>query len=221
MLEADLTEAFEGHEVDATLPRMSRRLLSSLLATAALAAGLVSLDAARQPAPTPGPLRFEVSYPASRSDTPLDGRLLLILSTRKDGEPRFHVAYGPEGQPVFGLDVEGWPGGAPASVGGNTIGFPVERLADIPAGTYTVQALFHRYETFKRGDGHTVKMPMDRGEGQQWNLAPGNLYSTPRQVTIDPVTSGAVSITLDQIVPEIPAAKDTNTSSTSASRAHC
>ncbi len=188
----------------ATLPRMSRRLLSALLAAATLAAGLVSLDA-RQPASTPGPLRFEISYPASRSDTPLDGRLLLILSTRKDGEPRFHVAFGPEGQPVFGLDVENWPAGAPASVDDGTIGFPVQRLSEIPAGTYTVQALFHRYETFKRGDGHTVKMPMDRGEGQQWNLAPGNLYSTPRQITIDPATSGAIAITLDQIIPEIPA----------------
>ena len=126
-----------------------------------------------QPASTPGPLRFEISYPASRSDTPLDGRLLLILSTRKDGEPRFHVGVGPEGQPIFGLDVENWPGGAPASVDGEHHRLPGAAAAEIPAGTYTVQALFHRYETFKRGDGHTVKMPMDRGEGQQWNLGAG------------------------------------------------
>ena len=158
--------------------------------------------AASQPASPAGPLRFEVSYPASRSDVPLDGRLLLMLSTRKDGEPRFHIAPGPEGQPIFGLDVEGWPGGAPASVSDGTIGFPVQRLSEIPAGTYTVQALFHRYETFTRSDGHTVKMPMDRGEGQQWNLAPGNLYSTPRQITIDPVSSGAV---VDHARPDHPA----------------
>jgi hypothetical protein len=56
------------------------------------------------------------------------------------------------------------------------MGFPLDSINDIPAGTYTVQALLHRYETFKRGDGHTVKMPMDRGEGQQWAQAPGNLY---------------------------------------------
>ena len=49
-----------------------------------------------------------------------------------------------------------------------------------------MQALLHKYETFKRGDGHTVKMPMDRGEGQQWARAPGNLYSTPQTVTFDP-----------------------------------
>ncbi len=63
---------------------------------------------------------------------------------------------------------------------------------DIPAGTYSVQALIHKYETFKRGDGHTVKMPMDRGEGQQWARAPGNVYSTPQTITIDPRKGGTV-----------------------------
>ena len=164
---------------------MPRRAVFVLAFTALAATGLVRLRA-NQPASAAGPLRFEVSYPAARSTEPLDGRLLLILSTRTDGEPRFHVNAGTTGQPIFGLDLEGWPGGAPASVGGGTIGFPVQRLSEIPAGTYTVQALFHRYETFRRSDGHTVKLPMDRGEGQQWNLAPGNLYSTPRQITIDP-----------------------------------
>jgi hypothetical protein len=29
-----------------------------------------------------------------------------------------------------------------------------------------------------------VKLPMDRGEGQQWNQAPGNIYSKPVKVKI-------------------------------------
>ena len=45
---------------------------------------------------------------------------------------------------------------------------------DLPAGSYTVQAVLHKYETFHRSDGHVVKLPMDRGEGQQWSRAPGN-----------------------------------------------
>ena len=49
-----------------------------------------------------------------------------------------------------------------------------------------MQALLHRYETFHRADGHVVKLPMDRGEGQQWNRAPGNLLSTPREVASTP-----------------------------------
>ncbi len=199
---------------------MSRRHVPALVLAALLGPVIATLGATAASSQA-GPLRFEVSYPAARSETPLDGRLLLILSTRKDGEPRFHVNDGPTGQPVFGLDLEGWPGGAPASVTGPTIGFPVQRLSEIPAGTYRVQALFHRYETFRRSDGTTVKLPMDRGEGQQWNQAPGNLYSTPREITIDPVTSGAVSITLDQIIPPIAPPKDTKYIRTNASRARC
>ena len=67
-----------------------------------------------------------------------------------------------------------------------------------------------------------MKLPMDRGEGQQWNRAPGNLYTTPREITIDPATSGAIAIALDKVIPPIRAARRTrSTSSTSASRASC
>ena len=79
------------------------------------------------------------------------------------------------------------------------LGFPLESIADIPAGTYSVQALLHKYETFHRADGHTVKLPMDRGEGQQWAQAPGNLYSTPRRITISK-TSGTIAIELDKTI---------------------
>jgi len=44
-------------------------------------------------------------------------------------------------------------------------------VKDIPAGEYYVQALVNRYETFKRSDGHTIKMPMDQGEGQKWTAS--------------------------------------------------
>ena len=44
---------------------------------------------------------------------------------------------------------------------------------------------------------------MDRGEGQHWNQAPGNLYSLPEKITFDPVTPDAISIELDQVIPPI------------------
>ena len=50
---------------------------------------------------------------------------------------------------------------------------------------------------------------MDRGEGQQWNAAPGNLYSTPRKVTIDPSAGTVLSISLDKEIPPIPRPADT------------
>jgi hypothetical protein len=49
---------------------------------------------------------------------------------------------------------------------------------------------------------------MDRGEGQQWSRAPGNLYSTPKQIRIDANTQ-PVSITLDKVIPPIEPPKDT------------
>ena len=61
-------------------------------------------------------------------------------------------------------------------------GYPYDSLADLPDGDYVVQALLHRYETFRLASGKTVKLPMDRGEGQQWRRAPGNLYSEPATV---------------------------------------
>ena len=72
-----------------------------------------------------------------------------------------------------------------------------------------MQALIHKYETFKRADGHTVKMPMDRGEGQQWARAPGNVYSTPQTITIDPRKGGTVAITLDKTIEPLPKPTDT------------
>jgi len=68
--------------------------------------------------------------------------------------------------------------------------------------------LLHIYETFHRKDGHVVKLPMDRGEGQHWNLAPGNLLSTVRKMRLDPAESRRIEIQLDQVIPSIPEPKD-------------
>ena len=135
-------------------------------------------------------LRIAVTYPATLAAGPLDGRVLVVLSTDREGEPRFQIADGLGAQQVFGIDVEGWrPGEARSSTPGSSASR--SRAWTGPAGTYHVQALLHRYETFRRADGHTVKLPMDRGEGQQWNRAPGNLYSTPASSPSIPPRRGA------------------------------
>ena len=156
-----------------------------------------------------GPLRIEVSVPASAGSQPLDGRVLLMLSTDPSDEPRFQISDGVKTQQVFGVDVEGLPPGKAAVFDAAVLGYPVASLDQVPPGTYTVQALLHRYETFRRADGHTVKLPMDRGEGQQWNRAPGNLYSAPQKLTIDPKRGGTVRLVLDQVIPPIPDPPDT------------
>jgi hypothetical protein len=45
---------------------------------------------------------------------------------------------------------------------------------------------------------------MDRGEGQQWNLAPGNLYNQPVEMEIDPAKGGTLRLSLDKEIPPIP-----------------
>jgi hypothetical protein len=179
------------------LPQAALLFGPGALALAALA-GLAPSDSR-------GGLRFSVTYGSDKSSTPLDGRLLLMLSTDKTGEPRTQISDSIlKTQQIFGIDVEGWKAGNAAVVAGDVLGYPVETLAAIPPGTYQVQALLHRYETFRRADGHVVKLPMDRGEGQQWSKAPGNLYSTPREITIEAGKPATFSIELDQTIPPIP-----------------
>ncbi len=152
--------------------------------------------------------RFSVSFPREQSAAPLDGRLLLVVSTDPSGEPRMQINDTPSSQMIFGVNVDGLQPGQAAVVNEHASGYPLHSLADLKPGEYYVQAVLNIYETFHRSDGHTVKLPMDRGEGQHWNLAPGNLYSKPQKVTI--AAAGApIAIVLDQEIPPIPEPKDT------------
>ena len=153
--------------------------------------------------------RFEISFPETASKEALDGRLLLLISTNETQEPRFQISEDLTTQQVFGVNVDGWKAGQPMVVDQSAFGYPRRSLTDIPAGEYWVQALLHRYETFRRSDGHTVKLPMDRGEGQQWSRAPGNLYSTPKKIRIDAAGPTPIALTLDKIIPPIEPPKDT------------
>jgi hypothetical protein len=153
--------------------------------------------------------RFSIAFPRELSPAPLDGRLLLLLSTDPSAEPRMQINDTPNTQMVFGIDVDGMQPGQPAIIDDNAFGYPVRSLASLKPGEYYVQALLHIYETFRRADGHTVKLPMDRGEGQQWNLAPGNLYSKPIKLEIAESTAEPIAIVLDQKIPPIPEPKDT------------
>jgi len=110
---------------------------------------------------------------------------------------------------VFGIDVENWAPDRPAIVDGSALGYPLRRLEDVPAGSYAVQAVFHRYETFRRSDGHVLKLPMDRGEGQRWNQAPGNMYSIPVQMSLATSVDDVHRIVLDQVIPDLPPEEDT------------
>jgi len=184
---------------------MRARSLSTLLLPVTL---ILTPAGAPGPAPAgprqPAGPRFGVSFPAARSAAPLDGRLLLMISTDSLAEPRFQISDAQNTQVIFGMDVESLRPGQEATLDGEVPGYPVRRLADIPTGQYWVQGLLNRYETFRRADGQVVKLPPDQGEGQQWNSKPGNLYSRPRWVTIDPGKDEVIRIALDQEIPPIP-----------------
>jgi hypothetical protein len=157
-------------------------------------------------------LRFTVRYAAGLAPGPLDGRLLVLLAATGEPEPRlqFQVEDSTDATPeAFGINVDGWAPETEAVVSGDVLGYPIASLAALPPGDYWVQAVLHRYETFKRGDGTVVKLPPDRGEGQHWNTAPGNLVSTPQRVHVDPKSGGTVALQLDKALPALPPPPDT------------
>ena len=182
--------------------------MKRLLLIAVFVLTLFSTKAAVK-APSAANIRFDVSFPASVSKDDLDGRLLLLISTNNEQEPRFQISEDLTTQQVFGIDVDGWKPDETKTVDNNAFGYPVRSLSQVKRGEYWVQALLHRYDTFKRADGHTVKLPMDRGEGQQWSRAPGNLYSVPQKIRIDDNQRLGIVIKLDKKIPAIEPPKDT------------
>jgi hypothetical protein len=154
---------------------------------------------------------FAISFPAARSTAPLDGRVILLLATDTSSEPRTQVdPDAPLKTPfIFGMTVDGLKPGQDAVLDDSAFGWPAPRISALKAGDYTVQAVLNRYETFHRADGSTVKLPPDEGEGQNWAIKPGNLYSKPIRLHVDPAGSAQGKIVLDEVMPPITAKPDT------------
>ena len=158
---------------------------------------------------SPKALRFEISFPASLRSSPIDGRVLVIISTKKDQEPRMQIGESLDTQQMFGVDAEGLAPGHAAVIDDSAQGYPRDSLRDVPDGEYYVQAVFNVYDTFHRADGHTLKFHMDQGEGQRWNISPGNLMSEPRKLRIERSSGAPIKIELTKIIPAISPPNDT------------
>jgi len=154
-------------------------------------------------------INFQVSFSEETEAETLDGRLLLMLSSNDEKEPRFQINDGPSTQVVFGMNVEDMNPSSTVTINEEAFGYPYTSLSEMPPGDYWVQALLHVYETFNLVTGQTVQLPMDNGEGQQWNRSPGNLYSTPFKITITDKGIAPVNIVMDQKIPPIPEPEDT------------
>jgi len=154
-------------------------------------------------------LTVNVVLSDSLSAKQLDGRLLLILSDNNESEPRFQVGEGLNAQPIFGMNVENWSGEKEFSFDDSVFGFPYDKLSKIKPGDYYIQAVLHVYETFKLSTGQEVKLPMDNGEGQHWNISPGNLYSKPIKISVSATETQSFDIVVDEVIAAIEEPQDT------------
>jgi hypothetical protein len=168
---------------------------------------LVSSFAVAQ-SPLPQRQAITVSFPASVSDKPVDGRVLFLLSNDDSAEPRMQIDDTPRTQMVFGVTVDGLKPGQPVAITDDAWGYPVRQIDDVPPGDYMVQAVLNVYQTFHRADGMTVKLAPDRGEGQHWNIAPGNFYSAPKKVHIGR-GSAPIAVSMEKVIAPIAPEPDT------------
>ena len=133
---------------------------------------------------------------------------MLIISDSSGTEPINLVRIDYRSAQVFGMDVEGWKKGEIMIFDGDEDGAPLYKMADMPPGEYYLQAVLHKYETFRLATGQTVKLPMDRGEGQNWRRAPGNLFSEPVSIRINGNGRNNHNIILKRINPPIAEPED-------------
>ena len=172
------------------------------LAPALLLAATISPLAQAQNTPS-----ITVTVPASvfpKGAGTLSGHLLVVFAKHSDGdeEPRDQVQEQYNSAEAFGVDVENLKPGGTVTINNTTAGYPLRHLADVPAGSYSVQSVLNVYEPFHLASGKTVMLPPDHGEGQHWNRKPGNPYDAPEK--LDWSANKAARLTLDKVIPPVP-----------------
>ncbi|MGH9415144.1 MAG: alpha/beta hydrolase-fold protein [Terriglobales bacterium] len=187
--------------------RKTLLLLTCVAAAGGMAVAQSRVEVRFAPGLATGAVNGRVFFYVAKALPPGSGRRGRFQ--RRPAEPRFEIGDQVGSQQFFGKDVLNWRAGAPVEFDASVYGYPLTSLRDLPAGDYTVQALFNRYTTFHRADGHTLLLPQDEGEGQQMTRKPGNFYSLPQKIHFDPRTGGVLQIELTQKIPPIPPPPDT------------
>ena len=171
---------------------------------------VASLACASPPEASSG---YAVQLPASTAKSAQQGRLMLLFSKDFSDEPRNQVDHTPGTQVAFGMNIRDFKPGSTVAMDAAADGYPVAHIADLAPGEYNVQALLNRYETFHLADGRTLDLPPDQGEGQHWNIKPGNFYSAPQKVHVGAggkIEGGAMlTLALDQTIAPIKRPADT------------
>jgi hypothetical protein len=151
--------------------------------------------------------------PAART-----GRLFLMISHRAEGEPRllapatFAYYFNDPSVPyaaLFAQDVNEWGAGRPVVMDGHAVGYPYRTMQELPDGEYSVQVIFNVYTKFARSDGHSIYGHADHGEGQQFQISPGNLISEPQIVRVARSHNLHLHLTLSRVIPPIAVPADT------------
>jgi len=135
-------------------------------------------------------LRFEVSVASGLLEQPRDGRLLLVIGNRATGEPRFGMGRVDKGtSPLLGVDAHAITSDSKVIVDEKAAIFPLAHLSQLKPGKYRVQAVLHT--------NRDLNIPN----------APGNLYSDPVAMELDPARGGSYSLTLSHQIfnDELPA----------------
>jgi hypothetical protein len=136
--------------------------------------------------PKSAPLRFEVRFQVWLTNTSESGRLFIVLSSPSPDspEPRLGLGHtGPDAPQAFARDVHSPSLGTLVSIDQSDFGFPSRNLTALPPGEYVVQALFEA--------NPDIRLPN----------APGNLYSKPQKMRLDPALSGTIRLELTQQIP--------------------
>src|SRR5262249_36009172 len=116
---------------------------------------------------------------------PRGGRLMVVLAPQGSREPRLAIGEtGLDAPRMLGRDVDGLEPGAVATLDDRSVLVPLDRLEQLRAGTYAVQAVLHRNLDLNHAN------------------APGDLYGPTRTVKIDPAADNVVTLELTRALPE-------------------
>jgi hypothetical protein len=197
------------------MPSLSTNTATRMVFAVAI---LVALAPSRSIGGTKAARRFTVVLDQGLVDHPATGRVFVLISRQTSGEPRLadtsswynNTPDSPSPVPLmFATDAADIAAGAAVDIAAGDGGFPVESLRSIPAGDYTVQALFNVYTRFERADGHVLWLHKDRGEGQHAFSSPGNLVSEPMRAHLDPAHPARIRLHLTRVLPAIAPKPDT------------
>eukprot|EP00937_MAST-01D_sp_MAST-1D-sp2_P001317 g1317.t1 len=144
------------------------------------------------------------------SQAPVLGRVLVYISRHNDTDPIAQCADDASTSQVFGVDTPagGLRPGEKLRVGHGVLGYPRESLANLPMDEpLFVQAQLLRYDTYHRGDGHAVVLPVTcvnpGGNDGSYGAPAGTLFS--RTVRVSSLRAAAVlPLALDRAVPVTP-----------------